>query len=947
MSNSDHIDHIVRMPVLGTAENEQLTLNCYIVGSFKDDLPLTVPCNQQVDQLRKTIKMLFTPELDNVDSKDLSLWKVDVPLSLLKASGGHSIIHDNESSKRLDGLDPISSYWSLQPSSDRVHLLVSIPDDPELKTPPQQFPQDKVTPPKNEITYRLEASAPRLKARISRYLRRKVQLPSWKPQRGTPEIRKYIESLNIPAPASSRLFPSLLLHNLGELSYDQLLPGRIEGLFFAGSILRFLCNTSGSGKTRLLFEGLCRNWGFYFTACRDPDYIGSLDLETTIGQTAKGLKPLPEENFQDTLEKNSSIATRCFLLLLYARISTFCIFLQCAKEIDGEIKEEHKKLWLLIQVLPSQLLGQDIFVQHLLALGRPSLDDLYYLLSIEIDAVDELLDYEPVFCVVDEAQGITHKFEECFRSYKDEKERRPILRELIKNWEKYNSQLIISGTGISMKKMETTLSSGWAKPPPDLLWTDVGAFDTQASQHAYLSQYISPNYVDPLLASRLEYWLCGRYRFTAIYVQFMLKNGFSSPHLLLNQYISAMTNRMTAEEELPSETPLDDELKAEIKNTVYAKEADFKSLRRRFEEEPSLKNTLTSFFYELFITGKKRSLGGKDGELLVELGISKFKNSGVEGHREAEITENLVIYGLFDLFESLKLTMEDYLLHELGSPHPSSRGLAFESFGAFLLARSFSSPRPLSDVFEFVGDLAIKDELAQLIALERSDNSFRQTPININSTMPPDHLGCSPNVEGMLKWLEDPKGTAFCFPPNIVGPDLILMLRLTQHGTILRVCVQIKNTENLSGTERTRAIRTTDPNYWFSQHKNNQWTISSPSMQESMIQALQNLGAGTDMAGTCSVLRVVFAHPPLTNRDELNEAAKEPHGHPVATISVSKLEPKDSKSAQMLDELSNRVARGPHKKRKRESGSLGEDGSKTKEDTVESSPKRRKGKATR
>lgn len=136
MSNSDHIDHIVRMPVLGTAENEQLTLNCYIVGSFKDDLPLTVPCNQQVDQLRKTIKMLFTPELDNVDSKDLSLWKVDVPLSLLKASGGHSIIHDNESSKRLDGLDPISSYWSLQPSSDRVHLLVSIPDDPELKTPP-------------------------------------------------------------------------------------------------------------------------------------------------------------------------------------------------------------------------------------------------------------------------------------------------------------------------------------------------------------------------------------------------------------------------------------------------------------------------------------------------------------------------------------------------------------------------------------------------------------------------------------------------------------------------------------------------------------------------------------------------------------------------------------------------------------------------------------------
>ncbi|PVF95648.1 hypothetical protein CPB86DRAFT_710796 [Serendipita vermifera] len=788
-----------------------------------------------------------------------------------------------------------------------------------------------------------------IESAIESYLQDDVQLPHWEPQRGTPEMRSHIESLKLPASSSSSSsFPSLLLHNLGELSHDRLLPERIKGIFSTEIELRFLCNTSGSGKTRLLLEGLCDNWGFYFTARRDPDKIGSSDVETSIEYLGIKLTPLKGENWEASLAKNRETAHQSSLLLLYVRMVIFRIFLQCAKKLDGEIKRKHKKSWLLIQIAPWRLMDRtDIFRETLFALGRPSLEDLNHQVHNEHKLVRKLIKKEPIFFVLDEAQGLTHKYEDCFRSYHDETQPRPILRQIIKAWLESDEVLIISGTGILMKKMEITLGSAWGKHDEEFpAWTDVGAFDTEESQQSYLLQYIPPNLLDPLLTDRLEYWLCGRR--IPNYLQILLKNGFESPHLLLNEYILAMTNGEVAEEGLPDETPLDPKLKAEIKNNAYGKEADFANLLKRFEEEPSLKSTLTSFFYELYITGKVRSCGGRDGDLLVELGISRFKKSGVENYRESEITEHLMIFGLLDLFKNSKLTMEGHLIQELGSAHPSARGLSFEPFGAFLLGRAFSSPRPLSDVFEFAEDSIIKDEPAELVALERVDSSFKYTRIDIDSPMPPYPLGCSPStLDGTLKWLNDPKGIAFCFPPNTVGPDLIMILRLTQHGVVLRVCVQIKNTEDLKGINRTRAIRTIEPDHWFSQYKNHNWTVSNPSMRDRMAEALKNLGSGTDAAGTYGVLRVILAHPPITDLIELKEAARGSHRHPVAIVSVSKLASKGSKAGQMLDELADGIARGPNKKRKRESGSTKtaeEYVSRTKEVTDESPPKKRKGK---
>src|SRR5262249_25467394 len=153
------------------------------------------------------------------------------------------------------------------------------------------------------------------------------------------------------------------------------------------------------------------------------------------------------------------------------------------------------------------------------------------------------------------------------------------------------------------------------------------------------------------------------------------------------------------------------------------------------------------------------------------------KRSG-EDTRVAETDEPLAILGLVTLLLEQGLTLETHLRAAPNVPNASAGGFAFEPFGAFILARAFSAPRPLSDVFEFVVECKLQDELAELVTLERVDDSFRCAPLNINSDLRSIHvLGCSPStVAGTLEWLQDPGGPAFCFPANTVGPDLIFVL---------------------------------------------------------------------------------------------------------------------------------------------------------------------------
>jgi hypothetical protein len=71
----------------------------------------------------------------------------------------------------------------------------------------------------------------------------------------------------------------------------------------------------------------------------------------------------------------------------------------------------------------------------------------------------------------------------------------------------------------------------------------------------------------------------------------LLKNGLESPHLVLGEFIRAMTNCNVTEEGLPNERPLDDEFKVEMEALIRDEEVAYARLLKRFEEGKYFSNS--------------------------------------------------------------------------------------------------------------------------------------------------------------------------------------------------------------------------------------------------------------------------------------------------------------------------------------------------------------------
>ena len=82
-----------------------------------------------------------------------------------------------------------------------------------------------------------------------------VDLPTWSPPA---DVASYLVD---PIPCA-RGKPNVLLHELGYFAHEPELQRIVDNVFMPTSPCHaILVNTSGSGKTRLLLEGLCQSWG--------------------------------------------------------------------------------------------------------------------------------------------------------------------------------------------------------------------------------------------------------------------------------------------------------------------------------------------------------------------------------------------------------------------------------------------------------------------------------------------------------------------------------------------------------------------------------------------------------------------------------------------------------------------------------------------------------------
>jgi len=233
----------------------------------------------------------------------------------------------------------------------RYYCTLPLTHAARTPTPEQAEPLNITT-----VTVRIDEYLKKLRPVIHAFLTNPT-MPNWEPPDSVDnETRNFYKDLAIP---SFNDKPSLLLHELGNTPNPN-----VDALFRIkdrrNRLLRILCNTSGSGKTRILFEGLYRHWGFYFVAAQGTDNIGTRDLGTMIARMASSpdwidnifTDPNPEQVLLANAH-NERIASNRISKVLLARWTVFRLFIEVAKEINGGVLHDNiRRDWLLFQILP-------------------------------------------------------------------------------------------------------------------------------------------------------------------------------------------------------------------------------------------------------------------------------------------------------------------------------------------------------------------------------------------------------------------------------------------------------------------------------------------------------------------------------------------------------------------------------------------------------------------
>ena len=197
-------------------------------------------------------------------------------------------------------------------------------------------------------------------------------------------------------------------------------------------------NSPGTGKTRLLYEGLTERWGLYIPCSITPRVLGSVDMSSFF-KNAIHEKPAPGEY------------TTAFERVLLVRLVIFRLFLECLPDAQTD---EHRTKWLLLQLLPSVIAKDDIFFDLANRLERcePSDGFLRRKIADTLNSIRRMLGRdEPIYCVVDDAE------------YPDVHRARVFgpstsLREMARTWENLEGLTLILGVDALMDMARTMVN---------------------------------------------------------------------------------------------------------------------------------------------------------------------------------------------------------------------------------------------------------------------------------------------------------------------------------------------------------------------------------------------------------------------------------------------------------------------------------------------------------
>ncbi|KAK0243227.1 hypothetical protein EDD85DRAFT_814328 [Armillaria nabsnona] len=604
----------------------------------------------------------------------------------------------------------------------------------------------------------------------------------------------FFKKLRLPQVAG---WPSLLLHELGNYdadAFDELL----EPLFVHGRCL-MLVNTTGSGKTRFFLEGLVRHWGVYFVGNRDTTPLGSRDFQFIIEriQAANAFKAdaVSKEDFK----VNEDVARQQYKKLLLSRMIVFDYFLHASILVASTVSEKDLRLaWVKIQVHPSDIIGQDIFVDVVQRLDRATDGYLGRELQERLNSIRNLLhnQFPPqnpesgtrtFSCIIDEVRGPILQALTAFRSGSSPNMRRSLMRPLMqdcrdiladKNW-----FLSLSGTGTNIRVMAEHLASSLLKPGADFYrHSEIGAFENADIQARYIKKFAPPGLHNKLsdFLGRVFVWTRGRFRLTATLVELLIVTGFKCPHTVLNRYIKVLCGDDfepgDANDFIGLEPPLPDSGIWKILNVLDVLDVGRLAKLKQFEDV--LKPNLADYV----LTGKPLPVLSAKDSMLVELGVSRFTGSS----EDVKTDEPLILTAIMAWLER---TEKDYLHKHImkGAFTTSPDHNPSEGFCSYALMQALGGGRTLSDVldFYFPKSTPIPEWIFQKARVvtpcyyDHIKKIYQTAPYSFQSRNYPQVGFYVESATQFQQWLNF-KGPphAFCYPIPRAGPDLACLVEL-------------------------------------------------------------------------------------------------------------------------------------------------------------------------
>ncbi|KAL5522871.1 hypothetical protein ACEPAG_8889 [Sanghuangporus baumii] len=889
-----------------TASMADLKVWCLLIdhekkAAFGNPFSVIVSPNASIEDLAKKVKIERPDVLEHVVPAMLTVWRCTDP------SIDFGDIVPNDLNQKLDEVfspEQRKVEW-LKPKQGveqlaEKTLLIEVPvlkgfrsSTPENQT----FINIETTPrkPRRQTEDSVKKFLSGYDARLGQYLAG----PPWKdfwegPNVVDNSVAEFIRNLKIPSKSGS---PVLLLHNLGESVVDSTV---VDGLFSKTS--RFLVNTSGSGKTRLLFEGLNMHWGFYFTTLVDPlnHNLGSRDIQQAIDDyipLSRGFVRKPEtlgaEHEHVAYKSNHLIAERRVIQVLTARIIFFEHFLKIAREtsLDGSV-DKFKKHWLFLQLCSANLLGRDVFMDLTKELTDAS-DEVLLKGTLVAHATLTKLQEEfsldkDFFFVLDEAQVALDRLQGSFCSEQKEKVKRPVLRPIIRSWQLATEfPIIVSGTGLSIDVVNEVVTSAVMKVNAFARATRTGAFDDESRQREYILRYMPPDLAGSesgkALLRRAWNYARGRHRFTSVLVTELLKFSFQSPHRILNAFIEASCGLV----------PTDAQHFIDEEQTVpYVEESigaiqlfDFSKITNSY----SRLRLFSDILYAWLMLRERTKLLEEHKEL-VELGFARFTDSG---GKDAYVDEPIVLLAAARHFDTVGVSLGRHTWRTMDSAtRGENKGHSYEKSIAYYLACAFDDQTNLCEIFNFGKDVPKwAEHPAELVSVVLTDEG----PAEANRFHLPDYLGSTsaigvncPDLQKTMRWLENPT-SVMCFPDNNMGPDIICFIRLLD-GTIVAVLVQCKfrDKNTLDPGTLDAAVKSLDVSQLY--QRSSLTTHNATTARECAIRLFSRLNRPDfrfDSEGWCQdgvpVLKVIAStansNPPsfhvMLNRDRYDKMLKE------------------------------------------------------------------------